>query len=370
MAGKDTKEPKDDPPPIEETPIEDDSEFTRRILRETHAQQVQQTQMLTKVASSIESLTSLLLMSNVFPREAMVLLDHTPSVLTDNRPRAAAHIQATEEQPPTASDGAAAANIRDGPPTDARHKSYIGSGARPTDNSTGVYQPLRGYTEGSSSPENTQHGQLTDQNLLHIQQQAKLWQHQQWLLQFKQQQQQQQIQQQMSQQQNDMPTSQQQGMHTQQQTTGQQQQVLQQQQQHQATTQQQQQQPTNVDIDSFLNHYLQANQIQMPTGQGEPSYPTFQNACNTNDISNSNKTEQSNDQFISSHPYMFIHWEGIRDNDYGKKFQIKDSIDFNEYIKAYMSMLRAKNPPFPILGDIKFHLEHIEQLAEDNKIKN
>ena len=145
MAEKDAKGVnKEDKPPIE-PPQEDDTEFTRRMLRETHAQQIQQTQMLTKVASSLESLTSLLLMSNVFPREATVLLDQGPStLLTENRAPPTANAQGREQQPPTAAQAATAANIQDGHANAARQGMYTGIGARPKDNSTAFQQPLRG----------------------------------------------------------------------------------------------------------------------------------------------------------------------------------------------------------------------------------
>ena len=61
--------------------------------------------------------------------------------------------------------------------------------------------------------------------------------------------------------------------------------------------------------------------------------------------------------------------KGIKDNDYNQKFKLRDSMDFTEYVRAYMNMLTCSNPPFPIIGNIKHHLQHIEQLAEDNKIK-
>ena len=60
---------------------------------------------------------------------------------------------------------------------------------------------------------------------------------------------------------------------------------------------------------------------------------------------------------------MFIHRYDIKDTDYSKKFQIRNTISFEEYIHAYTKMLTAPNPPFPIAGALKFHLDHIKDIS-------
>ena len=138
------------------------------------------------------------------------------------------------------------------------------------------------------------------------------------------------------------------------------------QQQYPYQQQQQQQLPAqninSVDLDAFMNHYMNSTQQQIPQNQGnvqnifQQMFPSFSD--------NNNDSSQA-----SCHPYMFIQREGVKENDYNKKFQLRESMDFTEYIKAYMNMLTCKSPPFPIIGHVRFHLEHIEQLAEDNRIK-
>ena len=144
----------------------------------------------------------------------------------------------------------------------------------------------------------------------------------------------------------------------QQQTNNQQQQFYQQQQQQQHLN-------TNhnaMDLDAFVNHYMSSTQQQIPPGQGNVT--NFLQQLLPNSVQNNDSYSES-----SCHPYMFMKREGIKDNDYTKEFQLRDIMDFTEYVRAYMNMITCKNPPFPIIGHIRFHLEHIEQLAEDNKIK-
>ena len=156
--------------------------------------------------------------------------------------------------------------------------------------------------------------------------------------------------------------------HLQQQQHQAQQQYLQQQYQ-QAQFDQQQQQQQNVhqnnnsmDLDSFMNHYMNSTQQQIPQGQGNVANFLHHMIPKLQDMSNDNSK-------TSCQPYMFMQREGVKDNDYNKKFQLRESMDFTEYVRAYMNMLNCKNPPFPILGHVKYHLEHLEQLAEDNKFK-
>ena len=93
----------------------------------------------------------------------------------------------------------------------------------------------------------------------------------------------------------------------------------------------------------YINHYIQAGATHIPDTSGEP----FKG--NTNAI---------------SHPYMFVERYEIKDNDYSKKFQIRNTISFEEYTHAYMKMLTLTTLPYPIAGPLCYHLEHIKEIAQ------
>ena len=94
---------------------------------------------------------------------------------------------------------------------------------------------------------------------------------------------------------------------------------------------------------NYIDHYQQAAQVKIPDTQGESlSMSAQNNIC---------------------HPYMFIQRHDIKDNDFQKKFQVRNSISFEEYMHAYLKMLTALNPPFPVIGALKFHLEHMKDIS-------
>ena len=93
----------------------------------------------------------------------------------------------------------------------------------------------------------------------------------------------------------------------------------------------------------YIDYYTQAGQPVIPPTQGEKN--------------------------TISHPYMYIERFDIRDSDYNKKFQVRNTISLDEYINSYMKMLTATNPHFPVVGALKFHLEHIKQLTQATQSK-
>ena len=112
----------------------------------------------------------------------------------------------------------------------------------------------------------------------------------------------------------------------------------------------------NADQETFVQAHINAGQLQIPAGQGEAQ-------------SNNSQNQVTNDN-CSCHPYMFIERNGVKDNDYKRKFELRDSMDYVEYFKCYLKMLNCQSPPFPIVGDKKYHLEHLEQVAEESEYRS
>ncbi len=108
-----------------------------------------------------------------------------------------------------------------------------------------------------------------------------------------------------------------------------------------------QQAPRN-DVGQFMDYYAKTQEQLIPQMQGEV---TKGNSCQI------------------SHVYMFIERYDIRESDYNKKFQIRFSITFDEYIHAYMKMLLSPNPPFPVVGAFRHHLNHIMEMSRQVKSK-
>ena len=60
-------------------------------------------------------------------------------------------------------------------------------------------------------------------------------------------------------------------------------------------------------------------------------------------------------------PYMYVKRPGL--NTIKKKLEVRESLSYNEYVLVYVTMIR--DPRANHMNDIKYHLEHLQHLAED-----
>ena len=103
-------------------------------------------------------------------------------------------------------------------------------------------------------------------------------------------------------------------------------------------------QQQGISVDQYIDHYQSAAQIQVPATKGEIN----------NQLNSSNSI---------SHPYMYIQRYDVKENDYAKKFHIRNTISFEEYIHAYLKMLTVPNPPFEVKGSLRYHLDHMKDIS-------
>ena len=95
----------------------------------------------------------------------------------------------------------------------------------------------------------------------------------------------------------------------------------------------------------YVAHQLQQEDFTVPrSDHGKAMYP---------DIFVNN---------LAPKPYMFIERPGV--NTMKKKLELRDSLPFNEYMAAYLRMIRDPRADQEHLNE--FHVEHLQQVCEDS----